>query len=168
MAIEALLADRDDNFAHLPRHDLESILYVILYICTFTNGPGFPRLDFETPNALSMKNWFTTDPIKTIGSRKVADLCQPERCIISGFTAYWKDFAPFALDLLHLCFPPTYSPAYPNRLTHEGMLSILDKACMAVKESPVTGENEVKNLKRNEPSDPPVPTKKTKRRLEKV
>jgi hypothetical protein len=171
MAIEALLGD--DNFSHLPRHDLESILYVILYICTFTNGPGLPRLDFETPDTLNMKTWFTTDTVKIIGCRKVGHMCQPERNLISGFTEYWKDFTPFALELLHLCFPPTYNPAHPNKLTHEKMLSILREAKSTVKELPanvpVTEEKGVKNLKRNESSDPPVPTKRTmKRRLERV
>ncbi|KAF8800195.1 hypothetical protein BYT27DRAFT_7263094 [Phlegmacium glaucopus] len=42
MAIKALLAEGNDKYAHLPRHDLESILYVILYICTFTKGPSLP------------------------------------------------------------------------------------------------------------------------------
>ena len=100
MAIEALITDRNDNFAHFPHHDLESILYVILYICTFTNGPNSPRLDFETPDALAMKSWFTTDTLTAIGHRKVANMCQPERRIIPGFTAYWNDFAPFVLDLI--------------------------------------------------------------------
>ena len=74
MAIEALIADRNDNFAHFPHHNLESILYVILYICTFTNGPNSPQLDFETPDALAMKSWFTTDTLVgttfSIGQRR--------------------------------------------------------------------------------------------------
>ena len=41
MAIEALLEPSPD-FIHKPRHDLESILYIILYICTFVRGPGLP------------------------------------------------------------------------------------------------------------------------------
>ena len=175
MAIEALLAEKKDKFAHFPHHDLESILYIILYICTFTIGPSRPRLDFNMPNTLNMKNWFTTDTLKIIGGRKVADMCQPERNIISGFTEYWKDFTPFVLDLLQLCFPPAYNPTLPNKLTYDKMLSILKKAHTIVKEPPtnmpVTNEKKVKNLKRNESSDPPgpVPTKRViKQRLGKV
>ena len=165
MAIEALIADKNENFAHLPRHDLGSILYVILFICTFTKGPNIPRSDFETPDNLNMKTWFSTDPIMAIGGRKIAHMCQPERTIIPGFTEYWEDFRPFALELLHLCFPPNSNPVNPNKLTHEGMLSILNRACTTVKEPPT----HMKNLKRNEPrSDPPVSTKRMKRKLEKV
>lgn len=177
MAIEALLTPKN-NFAHHPRHDLESILYVILYICTFTFGPGprNQRPDHATPDTLAMKHWFATESISVIGSLKVADMCQYRLKIIPGFTGYWNDFVPFALELLDLCFPPAYNPACPNKLKHEQMLSILDRAYDAVKESPTTTQTSVttekaKNLlKRNESSDPPVPTntKKFKRKLERV
>jgi hypothetical protein len=154
MAIEALLAD--DDFEHHPHHDLESILYVILYICTFTEGPNKARLDFNTPDTLAMKAWFTTDTLREIGSRKLADMSKPISRIIPGFTWYWKDFAPFALELIGLCGQqPTCS-----KLTHKEMLSVLHKACMAVKESPtsdmpvpVGAVTEEKNLKRSKPSD---------------
>jgi len=172
MAIEALVADKNENFAHLPCHDLESILYVILYICTFTKGPDVPRPDFETPDTLNMKSWFSSGPLKSIGFRKIAHLCKPEDSIIPGFTEYWEDFGPFALELIRLCFP--FNPAFSNKLTHKEMLSILDKARRTVKEPPTKActtvkvpRTNMKNLKRNEPGDPPMP-KKRKRRLEKV
>jgi hypothetical protein len=160
MAIEALIAE-GKYFAHLPHHDLESILYVILYICTFTKGPNVPRPDYEMPHTLQMKSWFLTEPMRTIGDRKMAHMCQPEVSIIPGFTHYWEDFGPFALDLIQLCFP--FNPAKPNKLTHKEMLSILEKAYTTVEEPPAN----MKNLKR-EPSDLPVPKKRRKRKLEKV
>lgn len=166
MALEALLAERNDEFAHLPCHDLESILYVILFICTFTKGPNLPQLDFETPDTVSMRAWFATDTIKAIGCRKLADMCRPERTIIPEFTEYWRDFGPFVLELLQLCFPYKYNPAYPNHLTHEGMLSILERASGAVREPPTNNcmpvGREVRNLKRTKQSGHPttVPTKR--------
>lgn len=173
MAIEALVAERNGDFAHLPCHDLESILYVILFICTFTKGPNLPRPDFETPDTLFMKSWFSTEPLKTIGYRKIAHFCKPDHSIIPGFTEYWEDFGPFALDLIRLCFP--FNPSKPNKLTHKEMLSILDKAYTTVKEPPTKACTTVKapltnmkNLKRSEPGgDLPI-LKKRKRRLEKV
>jgi hypothetical protein len=161
MAIEALISPKED-FAHLPRHDLESILYVILFICTFTKGPDVPRPDFETPSTLKMKDWFSILPLKEIGDRKISDMCQPKVSIIPGFTDYWADFGPFALDLIQLSFPS--NPAFPSKLTHTEMVSILEKACTTVKEPPAN----MKNLKRNEPSSPPVSIKRRKRKLEKV
>ncbi|KAF8808616.1 hypothetical protein BYT27DRAFT_7337634 [Phlegmacium glaucopus] len=102
MAIKALLAEGNDEYAHLPLHDLESILYVILYICTFTKGPGLPQLDFETPDTVSMKAWFITESIKAIGSRKLADMCQPKHTLILGFKEY------FASSML----PPPLQPSW--------------------------------------------------------
>ena len=128
MAIEALITEGHEDFAHHPRHDLESILYVILFICTFSKGPNLSRQDFETPDTLKMKGWFSTESQQVIGFRKVAHMCQPERTIIPGFTEYWEDFGPFTLDLLHLYFPPESNRAGPNNLTHEGMVSILKKS----------------------------------------
>ena len=170
MAIEALLADGKEKFDHLPCHDLESILYVIFFICTFTKGPNLPRPDFETPGTLHMKSWFSTDPLNSIGFRKVADLCLPTQTVIPGFTEYWNDFAPFALDLINLCFSST--PAAHNKLTHKSMITILEKACATVKEPPASSN--MKNLKRNKstaggPSESvPLATKRMKRKLEKV
>ena len=125
------------------------------------------------PDALAMKSWFMTDTLTAIGHCKVADMCQPECRIIPGFTAYWNNFAPFVLDLIQLCFLLGYNSTLPNKLTHRGMLSILDKAYAAVKESstniPVSMEKElVKNLKRNKSSDPLVPTKRIKQKLARV
>jgi hypothetical protein len=170
MAIEALIAEKNESFEHLPRHDLESILYVILVICTFTKGPNIPRPDHDTPDTLSMKTWFSTAPIQTIGLIKTGHMCRPERAIIPGFTEYWEDFGPFALELLQLCFPPDSNRTGPNKLTHKGMLSILNKAIKTVKELPTNIMPVMMKLplKRNVPSDPPARTKRTKRKLERV
>jgi hypothetical protein len=171
MAIEALISEQNQNFDHRPHHDLESILNVILVICTFTKGPNIPRPDFETPETLNMKTWFSTEPLKLIGFRKIAHFCRPEHLIIPGFTEYWEDFGPFALELIQLCFPS--NPSRANRLTHQGMIAILDKAYTTVKESPTTVKvppTNMKNLKRDDPlaDDPPVPKKRMKRKLGKV
>ncbi|KAF8228498.1 hypothetical protein L208DRAFT_1291280, partial [Tricholoma matsutake] len=72
MAMEALIAPMDVKFAHLPSHDLKSILYVILYICTFAEGPNRSvHLDFDIPESLHMKTWFSNDSLETIGDRKI-------------------------------------------------------------------------------------------------
>lgn len=135
MAIEALITPKNVEFAHLPSHDLESILYVILYICTFTQGPCQSlRLDFDVPESLYMKSWFSTDSVDVIGFRKVGHMSRPEQTIIPGFTKYWEDFIPYALELIRICFPPEYNTACPNHLTHEKMLVVLEKAYCSVKE----------------------------------
>ena len=163
MAIEALTTGKNDEFAHLLRHDLESILYVILVICTFTKGPNLPRLESETPDTVSMNAWFKTDTIKVIGFHKLGDMALPECTIIPEFTDYWRDFAPFGLAVIQLCFPYQYNPGCPNQLTYDRMAAILDKAYHAVQE-PSTGlpVSAKKPLKRVHPSKMVLPKKKRK------
>jgi hypothetical protein len=44
MAIEILL-ERDKTFHHHLRNDLESVLFVIVWICSHMEGPGVERKD---------------------------------------------------------------------------------------------------------------------------
>ena len=50
MAIEALACT--GHFEHAPHYDLELILHVIIYICTFTNGPNLPHTENQLPKNL--------------------------------------------------------------------------------------------------------------------
>ncbi|KAF8220974.1 hypothetical protein L208DRAFT_1152200, partial [Tricholoma matsutake] len=100
MAIEALIAPRDVEFAHMPSHDLKLILYVILYICTFTEGPNWSVcLDFDIPESLHIRTWFSNDSLQTIGDCKIGHMSQPEQTIIPGLTQYWEDFIPYTREL---------------------------------------------------------------------
>ena len=131
MSIEALTTE-DMNFTHHPRHDLESILYVIFYICTFTKGPGIPRTTDEVDEDLPLRRWFRHEPPKDISFCKLAHMSCPEETITNHFTNYWADFAPFARELASVCIPG--KPSLPNQLTHKKMLEILRTAYAQVKE----------------------------------
>ena len=131
MSIEALTTE-DKNFTHDPRHDLESILYVIFYICTFTKGPGMPRTPSEVSDTIPLRNWFSDVEPKEIGTRKQAHMSTPELMITNHFTNYWADFVPFALQLASACFPDKTN--HPNDLTHKRMLEILHTAYAQVEE----------------------------------
>ena len=135
MSIEALTTE-DQNFTHHPRHDLESILYVIFYICTFTKGPGIPRTTSEVTENLPLRKWFCHEEPKDIGLRKIAHMSSPESMITNYFTNYWADFIPFATQLASVCFP--HKTTLPNRLTHKTMLEILREAYSQVEEISTT------------------------------
>ena len=132
MSIEALVTE-DEDFIHQPRHDLELILYVIFYICTFTKGPGIPRTSKEAIT-LPLRKWFSNENPKEIGLRKLAHMSSPEALITNHFTNYWADFAPFAQQLVSVCFPGKTVTSLPNQLTHKGMLEILQRAYAKVEE----------------------------------
>src|SRR6266568_4661324 len=104
MAIE-VLSSAEQHFDHLPCHDLESVLYVIIYSCTFTNGPNSPRPSSQLPKDLALHSWFKDDNIASIGTTKVGHM-QCAACeILPSFSDYWTDFAPFILELIKACFP---------------------------------------------------------------
>ncbi len=131
MAIEALTCT--EYFEHAARHDLESILYVIIYVCTFTNGPNSPRTGNQLPKHLAFRSWFKNDGMTSIGTSKIGHMTYPELEILPGFTEYWSDFAPFVLELIKACFPSKAN--LPNSLTYKGMIDILSRAQDVVQET---------------------------------
>lgn len=132
MAIEALL-DFNPNFIHKPWHDLELIVYIILYICTFVKGPGLVLTKSDIPStSLPIWTWFSNDQIREIGFRKLAHLKCYDHTILPHFTPYWRDFTPFVEDLIIACFP--VKPRLPNQLQYEQAIQILEKAYDAVEE----------------------------------
>lgn len=162
MSIEALTTE-DENFIHHPRHDLESILYVIFYICTFTKGPGIPRTAKEV-TTLPLRKWFSHEEPKDIGMLKLGHMATPEASITNHFTNYWADFAPFALQLVSVCFPGKTSQG--NQLTHKKMLEILQTAYAKVEE---VADQGVDGRKRQyQGDDNHGPTKRGKRIVERV
>jgi len=133
VAIEALLRF-PKHFKHQPCLDLESILYVILYFCTYFKGPGSPRIptDFPDIETIPLRLWFQQDDVKQIGRHKMSLLVTPKRAILAKFTPYWDDFKPFVHRLITSCFPKL--PSFRCRLTHEGVLEILQDAYQTVQE----------------------------------
>ena len=130
MAIEALLGI--DEFVHKPQHDLESILYIILYICTFVQGPGLP---LDIPHvSLPIRSWLNNNESRDIGYCKLALLECYDIAILPHFTPYWHDLTPFVEALIIACFP--LKARLPNNLRYEQALRILEKAYDAVEEPP--------------------------------
>ncbi len=130
MAIEALL---NPIFVHKPQHDLESILYIILCICTFVPGPGLSLFEVDIARASPpIRSWFSSDEIREIGCRKLAHLESYDTAILPHLAPYWRDFAPFVRDLIKACFP--VKPCLRNELQYEQTLQVLKKAYDGVEE----------------------------------
>ncbi len=127
MTIEAFLAI-DRTFVHQPQHDLKSILYIILYICTLVRGPGLPLLELDATHHVSppICTWFCNDAIRKIGYHKLAHLQRPELTILPYFTPYWCDFTPFVKDLIVLCF--LVKASLPITFQYDQALQILTMA----------------------------------------
>lgn len=121
-------------FTHHPRHDLESILYVILYICTYFKGPSIERseTDFPEMSSIPLERWFRRDGVKDIGRYKLGMMVTFESSILAKFTPYWADFVPFVRRLIQSCFP--HFPDFVCQMNHDDMIATLIEAYDTVEE----------------------------------
>ena len=134
MAIEILL-EMGKNFHHHLRHDLESVLYVIIWICTHMEGPEVERKD---STKLTIRKWLNLEvELRDLGHIKSGHIDDADRAIIREFTTYWADFGPFVLKLIRAFFPSRASE--PNSINPDAMVSILEDALKHVKEPPPSG-----------------------------
>lgn len=119
-----------------PCHDLESILYVILYFCTYFKGPGLLResIDFPEMRSIPLERWFRQETITQIGRDKCGLIVTAETSLLAKFTPYWADFTPYVRQLILTCFPSL--PSFSNSLTHDNVLKILKDAYNNIHEPP--------------------------------
>jgi hypothetical protein len=129
MALDLMLhEDADKPFHHELRHDLESILYVILWICTSMGGPGIERriVDPRFMN-LPLHMWFDKDAdIRRLGYIKLGQVVDAERAIFRNFPPFWNPLKPFIKELLKAFFP--LHPIAGSDITPQIMIDILKKA----------------------------------------
>ena len=131
MALKIMLKS-GENVVHELRHDLESLLYVILWVCDHMTAPGVER-DLSDKKPPFIRAWCNMGlTLQDLGHLKLAYIVDAERTILDDFTSYWKGFKPFARRLLAEFFP--VSAANPNKITSKKMLEILKESLSVVKE----------------------------------
>ena len=117
MLIESLIT-KEPNFIQEACHDLESFIYIILYICTFTNEPGIV-LSKEVDGSAPLHTWFNkAHHFSTTGYLKAGHMLRPDIAILPYFTGYWEDMKPFVLEMIEICFAG--NPGLHNHLTQDG------------------------------------------------
>lgn len=143
MAIKMLMktprkisGDPDDMFCHSSKHDLESLFYVLLYVCTFYSAPGeklqpaellkerssVPILEWVDPEAHSKS-------FRSMGHLKMGHLMNFERSIIAKISPFFRPIQSGLIALKNAIFPPTSSHAnvyFDNQITHSAMAEIFD------------------------------------------
>jgi hypothetical protein len=136
MAIKMLITT-NQNFTQTAQHDLKSFLYIILYVCTFTNEVGVILSDLRVHERAPLHSWFTKVHPSTISFLKAGHMLCPDISVMLFITAYWEDFKPFISEIITACFE--CDPGQPNHLTHDRMISILQHAFNTVQEPLQTG-----------------------------
>jgi hypothetical protein len=132
MALEALQASKTLKFTHLPRHDLESLFYVVLAVCGYTIGPCTLRshIPEDDKESVPMNEWWFTNDRHNLARTKAVQISSFKKCILDRLPPYWDDFHPVLYDLRAAIWeePRLIVLDQNNVATHDKFLSILRKA----------------------------------------
>ncbi|KAJ7130173.1 hypothetical protein C8R44DRAFT_978331 [Mycena epipterygia] len=117
MAVEVLV-DGDNLPAHQPRHDLESLLYVLIWICVHYAGPdNVERQNFDIYESY-MKSWVRGDTYSDIGLMKDSGMKTFwQRNILSNFAPYFEPLKP--------CVSAWRQLYVDSNLTYDAVLGVL-------------------------------------------
>jgi hypothetical protein len=122
----AALSTPPDKFIH-SEVDLESILYSILVVCTYTTGPGILRRPIDHTPSIPMNRWFCETSRHELARKKSCLLGSFDKYIGDRLPAYWRDFTPYLQRLIRACWAAPYAFVdQPNLATHEKFIEILD------------------------------------------
>jgi len=127
MAIELLISQK--SIFHKPCHDLESVFFVLVYLCTNLSGPGAPRLlkEIQKLKSLPIAAWFSPMlSIQRLGIDKLGDMLLFDQHILPYFSLYFQDLQYCALKLCKLFFPTMSSLLCPETVLHDAVIKIFD------------------------------------------
>jgi Fungal protein kinase len=131
MAIELLTTQ--GAIIHKSRHDLESLFYVLIYLCTNVQSPAHLRdvEDLERFQSVPMRSWFEPkSSLMRLGLDKAGALARFRTRILPYFSSYFDDLKPCILALHRALFPTLVSLFSPNdkdELIHDTFINIFDK-----------------------------------------
>ena len=131
MAIDLML-NKKEHFCHELHHNLESILYVILWVCTLMDRVGVKHREAD-PCFMDapLCTWFDRDAnIWDLSYHKLAHVVDSDQAILDNFSPFWKSFKPFVCQLLCAFFP--IHPIAGCPITPHTIISILKTAAEMV------------------------------------
>ncbi|KJA17836.1 hypothetical protein HYPSUDRAFT_110366, partial [Hypholoma sublateritium FD-334 SS-4] len=97
MALESLKWVLPSEFTHEPRHDLESLFYVILTLCTYVNYAGCLRSPIALDDELSvcLNEWWATLDGHVLVRNKAQHIALLDDLVLQRLPPYWEDFHPY-------------------------------------------------------------------------
>jgi hypothetical protein len=123
MAVELLMEGNDVTLR--PSHDLESLFYVLIYLCTNLAGPNTPRPLEELLifTSLPIAAWFISETsFEALGTGKLGLAHAFQKRVVDRFSPYFTDIKPCVTELFHAMYPS--GPQIKSSLTHDKMIKI--------------------------------------------
>ena len=124
MAIELLM--KSSKIRHASHHDLESLFFVLIYICTNLSGPSVVRSveELSKLSSIPLSAWFRPSfSLHDIGIAKAGALCLFEENILTPFAPYFNDLKPCVMKLFKEIYGQN-PPGVPKPITHDRMIEI--------------------------------------------
>lgn len=131
MALDSLRRRKASGFMHAPKHDLESLFYVLLHVCTYTTGPGCLRshIPEDQEQSVCLNEWWNTFDRHQLARYKAAQLDAFQDYILDRLPSYWTDFHPVLHGLYNVLWGEQCSVLrQPNVATHDAFLKVLREA----------------------------------------
>lgn len=123
MAIELLM--KKTKIRHTPHHDLESLFFVLIYLCTNLSGPGTIRskIDLLEHSTIPLSTWFrASSSLHEIGISKAGAFCAFEENILKCFSPYFEDLKPCILKIFQAMY--RMPGCYTSNVSHETIIQI--------------------------------------------
>ena len=136
MAIDLLqeYTSPSSNFTHNFTHDLESVIYVLVWVCVLYQGPNEIRND-RSIEQTCLKQWAsakTTNDIQALCDQKLGQLAS--RSVLSDFTPYFAPLKPTVTRLYKLIQRSRDSVGDKIILDHAAVIEVLMDAFKTVTE----------------------------------
>ena len=99
---------------HAPHHNLKSLFFVLIYICTNLSGPGAVQTQEELHqfSSIPLSSWFkTSNSLCAIGTAKLGAMCELDLLILTFFVPYFKDLKECVGKLLKAMYSSSRMPS---------------------------------------------------------
>ena len=123
--------DTKQHAPHAPRHDLESIFYVLIYAITVFKGPERIRKngDYDALSSIPVLEWFEMQySFRHVARLRISHLCDFNNAILDKMEDYFQPLFPFLRKLVHAFFPDHLSSDnnYDNKMNSRMMINLFN------------------------------------------
>jgi hypothetical protein len=138
MALDILLCEADE-IQHEPRFDLESLFYVLIYLCINLKGPDNrvrPTKDMTEFRSFPVAEWFKSEgSFRRLGRTKLSQLQTFDISIVPYISPYFMVLIPCIKDFYKALCP--FGDARNSPITHHQVINIFEETLTSLPESEV-------------------------------